>query len=55
MIYAVNAAGQLLRYVDLTDQGTVGHSDPIVIGGGGWQAFKFLLAGDNRVIYAVVP
>jgi hypothetical protein len=24
-------------------------------GGGGWQAFKFLLAGDNGIIYAVVP
>lgn len=28
---------------------------PYVIGGGGWQAFKFLLAGDNGIIYAVVP
>ena len=49
----LTVSGGLLRYVDLTDQGTVGHSDPIMIGGGGWQAFKFLLAGDNGVIYAV--
>jgi hypothetical protein len=45
--------GALLRYEDLTAQGIAGHSDPVMIGGGGWQAFTFLVAGDNGVIYAV--
>ena len=45
--------GALLRYEDLTAQGINGHSDPVMIGGGGWQAFKFLTAGSSGVIYAV--
>jgi outer membrane protein assembly factor BamB len=49
----LTGSGMLLRYQDLTDQGTPGHSDPIAIGQGGWQAFKFVLAGDSGVIYAV--
>jgi hypothetical protein len=45
--------GSLLRYVDLTSQGINGHSDPVMIGGGGWQAFTFLVGGSGGVIYAV--
>ena len=46
-------SGRLLYYRDLTQLGTVGHSDPSVIGLGGWQSFKFFMAGGNDVIYAV--
>jgi hypothetical protein len=46
-------SGRLLYYGDLIQQGTVGHSDPSVIGRGGWQSFKFFFAGGNNVIYAV--
>ena len=55
VIYAVNTDGQLLRYEDLSAQGTAGHSDAVMIGGSSWDDFKFLTAGDNGVIYAVVP
>jgi hypothetical protein len=49
----LTVSGSLLRYVDLSAQGVAGHSDPVMIGGGGWQAFKFLVGGSNGVIYAV--
>jgi RimJ/RimL family protein N-acetyltransferase len=45
----------LERSADLTAQGIAGHSDPVVIGGSSWDHFKFVVAGDNGVIYAVVP
>ena len=50
------ASGQLLSYGDAGTPGNV--SAPMVVGFGGWQAFKFLfsgrnLAGEDR-IYAVV-
>ena len=49
----LTVSGALLRYEDLTPQGIPGHSDPVMIGGGGWQAFTFLTAGSGGVIYAV--
>jgi hypothetical protein len=51
----VNQNGELLSY---GDAGTLGNvSDPVVVGFGGWQQFKFLFAGRNAAgedrIYAV--
>ncbi len=51
-----SVSGRLLSYADAGTPGNV--SDPVVVGFGGWQAFKFLFAGTdgsgaNR-IYAVV-
>jgi hypothetical protein len=50
------AIGQLLSYGDDGVSGNV--SDPVVVGFGGWQEFKFLFAGRNLPgedrIYAVV-
>jgi hypothetical protein len=55
-IYAVSQSGQLLSYGDAGTPGNV--SDPVIVGFGGWQAFKFLFAGANlsgsNRIYAVV-
>lgn len=56
-IYAVDQAGQLLSYGDNGTPGNVTSSSPMVVGFGGWLAFKFLfagrnVAGENR-IYAV--
>ena len=45
--------GQLLFYRDTTRNGTGDVNTPSVIGQGGWQAMKFLFAGDPGVIYAV--
>jgi hypothetical protein len=52
----VDQNGQLLSYGDAGTPGNV--SSPVVVGFGGWSAFKFLfaganLSGENR-IYAVV-
>jgi len=48
--------GQLLSYGDAGTPGNV--SNPMVVGFGGWSAFKFLFAGMNAAgenrIYAVV-
>lgn len=46
--------GVLLRYVDASQTGGGDVSSPQVIGQGGWLQFKFLFAGENQVIYAVV-
>lgn len=48
-------AGELLSY---TDDGAPGNvANPVLVGFGGWQVFKFLLAGQNTLgqnrIYAV--
>jgi hypothetical protein len=47
--------GQLLSYGDAGTPGNV--SDPVVVGFGGWQVFKFLFSGENpsaeNRIYAV--
>ena len=56
-IYAVDGGGQLLSYGDSGTPGNV--SAPVVVGFGGWQAFRFLFcsanaAGEHR-IYAVDP
>jgi hypothetical protein len=55
-IYAVDQDGQLLSYGDAGTPGNV--SDPVVVGFGGWQAFKFVFGGRNVAgedhIYAVV-
>ncbi len=45
--------GRLLLYKDTTQNGTGDVNTPQVIGGGGWQQFKFLFPGTNNVIYAV--
>jgi hypothetical protein len=45
--------GQLLFYRDTTRNGTGDVNTPSVIGQGGWQAMKFVFAGDPGVIYAV--
>jgi len=54
-IYAVDQNGQLLSYGDAGTPGNV--SAPVVVGFGGWSAFKFLFAGRNAAgedrIYAV--
>ena len=45
--------GQLLFYRDTTQNGTGDVNTPLVIGQGGWNAFKFLFSGGNGIIYAV--
>ena len=49
--------GQLLSYGDAGTPGNV--SSPVIVGFGGWQAFRVLFAGRNAAgeprIYAVVP
>jgi len=54
VIYAVDGAGRLLRYVDASQTGGGDVSSPVVVGQGGWQQFKFLWSGHDDVIYAVV-
>jgi len=52
---AFAAPGQLLSYGDAGTPGNV--SDPVIVGFGGWEVFKFLFAGRNLAgqdrIYAV--
>ena len=52
---AFAAPGQLLSYGDTGTPGNV--SDPVIVGFGGWEVFKFLFAGRNLAgqdrIYAV--
>jgi len=52
---AFAAPGQLLSYGDAGTPGNV--SDPVIVGFGGWDVFKFLFAGSNLAgqnrIYAV--
>jgi CubicO group peptidase (beta-lactamase class C family) len=44
---AFAAPGQLLSYGDAGTPGNV--SDPVIVGFGGWEVFKFLFAGSNSV------
>jgi CubicO group peptidase (beta-lactamase class C family) len=52
---AFAAPGQLLSYFDAGTPGNV--SDPVIVGFGGWEVFKFIFAGSNLAghdrIYAV--
>jgi hypothetical protein len=47
------AAGQLLFYRDTTRDGLGDLHSPSVIGLGGWQVLKFVLAAGDGIIYAV--
>jgi len=46
-------AGQLLFYRDTTRAGVGDLHSPSVIGQGGWQAMKFVVAGGDGILYAV--
>jgi hypothetical protein len=46
-------SGRLLFYRDASQSGGGDVSSPVIIGQGGWQAFKFLFSGGPGIIYAV--
>jgi hypothetical protein len=50
----VDQDGQLLLFHDTSESVGVPLADPRVIGFSGWADFKFLFAGANQAIYAVV-